>query len=183
MICPRCGKNVERLYDNLCFSCYLLALPTQKVRIRKCKVCRRYFVSNKVFENREDAINFYKKKFLFKKLADIINFLPAERIKVVEKEFVCIECKKFVSRKIEATLQLRGENAEEVLEKYGLIGKQVKGGFDVNFSFKRFAYELVNKLRKEYKLSMKVSRKLVGMKEGKKVYRDTILVRIDGKKV
>jgi len=60
-------------------SCYLLALPTQKIRIRKCKVCGRYFVSNKVFENREEAIKFYKKKFLFKKLADIINFLPAEK--------------------------------------------------------------------------------------------------------
>jgi len=78
---------------------------------------------------------------------------------------------------------LRGENVEEIVEKYGLIGKQVKGGFDINFSFKRYAYELVNKLRKKYNLSMKVSRKLVGMKEGKKVYRDTILVRIDGKKV
>jgi len=183
MICPRCGRNVDKLYDNLCLDCYIEKLEIQKIRIRRCKVCGRYFVSNKSFDNREDAIRFYIKKFLSKKLGEIVNALPNNKIEVVEKEFVCNDCRKFVSRKIEAILQLRGENVEEIAEKYELIGKPVRGGFDINFSLKKYAYELINKLRKKYNLSMRVSRKLMGLKEGKRVYRDTILVRINGKKV
>ena len=183
MICPRCGKDVKKLYNNLCLSCYLEVLSTQKIRIRKCRICQRYFVSNKIFESKEEAIEFYKKKFLSKKLADILDYLPEKKMEVVEKDFVCNECRKFVSRKIEAILQLRGENVEEIVERYGLVGKPVRGGFDINFSLKRYAYELINKLRKKYNLSMRVSRKLMGLREGKKVYRDTILVRINGKKV
>ena len=182
MMCPRCGKNVEKLYDNICLDCYLEKLEVQEIRIRRCKVCGRYFVSNKAFDNKEEAISFYIKKFSSKRLDELAFLLPRSKIEVEEKEFVCNYCRKFVSRKIEAILQLRGENIEEIVEKYGLIGKTVKGGFDVNFSFKRYAYELINKLRKEYDISMKVSRKLIGMKQGKKVYRDTILVRINGKK-
>jgi len=182
-MCPRCGKNVDKFYDNLCLECYLEKLDVQKIRIRKCKVCGRYFVSNRSFDNREDAINFYIKKFLSKRFGEIVSVLPSNKIEVVEKEFICNECRKFVSRKIEAILQLRGESVEEIVENYGLIGKTVRGGFDVKFSLKRYAYELINSLRKKYNLSMKVSRKLMGMKQGKKVYRDTILVRINGKKV
>ena len=183
MMCPRCGKNVEKLYDNICLDCYLEKLEIQKIRIRRCKLCERYFVSNRSFDSREEAISFYIKKFLSKKFGEIVTLLPSNKIETEEKEFVCNDCRKFVSRKIEAILQLRGENVEEIVEKYGLIGKTVRGGFDVNFSFKRHMYELINKLRKEYDISMKVSRKLIGMKQGKKVYRDTILVRVNGKKV
>jgi len=183
MICPRCGRNVDKLYDNLCLDCYIDRLEVQKIHIRRCKVCMRYFVSSKSYDDREEAIEFYIRKFLSKKLGEIVKVLPASKIEVVEKEFTCNDCRKFVSRKIEAILQLRGENVDEIVEKYGLIGKPVRGGLDVNFSLKRYAYELINKLRKKYNLSMKVSRKLMGLREGKKVYRDTILVRIDGKKV
>jgi len=183
MICPRCGRNVDRLYDNFCLDCYLEKLDVQKIRIRKCKFCGKYFVSHRSFDSRDEAISFYVKKFLYKRLGDIVTLLPSSKIETEEKEFACNDCRKFVSRKIEAVLQLRGEDVEEIVEKYGLIGKPVRGGFDVNFSLKRYAYELINKLRKKYNLSMKVSRKLVGMKQGKKVHRDTILVRIDGKKV
>jgi NMD protein affecting ribosome stability and mRNA decay len=183
MICPRCGRDVDKLYNNLCLDCYIERLEIQKINIRRCKVCGRYFVSKKSFENREDAIEFYIKKFLSKRLGEVAKVLSSSKIEIVENEFVCNYCKKFVSRKIEAILQLRGENVGEIVEKYGLIGKPVKGGFDINFSFKRYAYELINKLRKKYNLSMKVSRKLIGLRKGKKVYRDTILVRINGKKV
>jgi NMD protein affecting ribosome stability and mRNA decay len=183
MICPRCGRDVDRFYNNLCLDCYIERLEIQKIRIRRCKVCGRYFVSDKSFENEEEAIEFYIKKFLSKKLGEVAKVLSSSKIEILEKEFVCNYCKKFVSRKIEAILQLRGENVGEIVEKYGLIGKLVRGGFDINFSFKRYAYELINKLRKKYNLSMKVSRKLIGLREGKKVYRDTILVRIHGKKV
>jgi len=182
-MCPRCGKNVEKLYDNLCLDCYLEKLEVQEIRIRRCEVCGRYFVSNKAFDNKEEAISFYIKKFLSKRLGEITFLLPSNKIEVEEKEFICNDCRKFVSRKIEAILQLRGENVEEIVEKYGLVGKTVRGGFDVNFSLKRYAYELINNLRRKYNLSIKVSRKLIGMKQGKKVYRDTILVRVNGKKV
>ena len=182
-MCPRCGRNVDRLYENLCLDCYVERIGTQEIRMRRCKVCGKYFVSSKVFENKEEATSFYIKKFLSKKLGEIVEFLPAEKMKIIEKGFICNYCKKFVSRKIEAIVQLRGENLEEIIKGYGLIGKSVRGGFDVNFSLKRYAYELINSLGKKYNLSIKVSRKLIGTKQGKRVYRDTILVRINGKKV
>ncbi len=163
--------------------CYIERMETQKIHVRRCKICDRYFVSIKIFENREDAIDFYVRKILSKKIGENVEFLSKEKIKVVEKEFTCNYCKRFVSRKIEAIVQLRGKCLNEIVEKYGLIGKAVRGGFDINFSLKRYAYELINKLRKKYNLSIKVSRKLMGMKQGKRVYRDTILVSIDGKKV
>ena len=183
MMCPRCGKNVERMYENLCLQCYIERLPVQEVVVRRCKVCNRYFVSKKVFDDLEDAKSFYVKEFLSKKFGEIAELFPKDKMKLFEKEIVCEECKKFFSRKVEVIIQLRGKLSKEIVKKYNLSVEEVKGGFDVKFYDKRFAYELINKLKKKYNLSIKISKKLVGLKEGKRVYRDTILVRINGKKI
>lgn len=183
MMCPRCGKEVDMLYDNLCLSCRIEKIQLQEVRLRKCKICHKYFVSNRSFDDTEIAIEYYTKKFLSKKMGELIEHLPREKIKVVEREFICNECRKFASKRVEAILQLRGDCVEEIARNYNLAAKLVKGGVDVDFSIKRDAYQIINKIKKEYNLSMKITRKLVGLKNGRRIYRDTIVVRIDGKKV
>jgi NMD protein affecting ribosome stability and mRNA decay len=182
MICPRCGMNVDKLYENLCLSCYLERLEVQEIFVRKCKICGKYFVSKKSFESINEALEFYKKKFLSKKWGELIAVLPPEKIKIIEKEFVCKKCEKKVTKKVEAIVQLRGEDVEEIVKEFEVLGTNVKEGIDLNFSSKKDAYEFVNKLRKKYKLLIKISKKLVGMKGGKRVYKDTIVVRIDGKR-
>lgn len=183
MMCPSCGKDYDLLYENLCLSCFLRKLEIQKISLRKCKNCNKYFVSNRSFLSEEEAIEYYRRKFLYKKIGELINILPAEKIKISEKKFVCNECKNIITRKIEAIVQLRGENVENVVREFGLVGKKVEHGYDVNFSLKRYAYDFINEIKKRYNLLCKVSKKLIGVKSGKRVYRDTILVRIYGKKV
>jgi len=178
-ICPRCGRETEKFYDNLCLNCYLERMKPITINIKVCKKCGRYFISNKGFESLDDAINFYIKKFLRKKL-EFIDYLPKEKINVNLKEFVCKECKEKYSRKIEAIIQIRGNKSKEIMRRMNLEGKEKDSGFDIEFSSKEDAKQLVKNIKKKYKKSrVKISRKLVGLKNGKKVYKDTFAVIVN----
>ncbi len=148
------------------------------INVKVCKKCGKYFLSNKKFESLDDAINFYVKKFLAKKLE--VDYLPREKINANIKEFVCKECKEKYSRKIEAIVQIRGSKSREIMKRMNLEGREKDGGFDVEFSSKELAKELVKNIKKKYKKSrVKISRKLIGLKNGKRIYRDTIAVRVN----
>ncbi|OYT41913.1 MAG: hypothetical protein B6U78_02430 [Candidatus Aenigmarchaeota archaeon ex4484_224] len=106
------------------------------------------------------------------------------------KEFVCPICQRKLGKEFNSIVQLRGKNLEKIVEeikkivekkkrKDSFISKieKVKNGYDLYFFSKSIAKQVVNYLRRKYKVEIKFSRKLYGLKNGKKFYKDTIAVR------
>jgi nonsense-mediated mRNA decay protein 3 len=60
--CPKCGKTVEKIYDNLCKDCFLLRVSfagklPDKIIVRRCKSCEKIFVGKKTANTVENAID------------------------------------------------------------------------------------------------------------------------------
>lgn len=184
MLCAKCGKETKEFYDNLCLDCYLKKLKPIKVEIRKCKICGKYFISNKVFSNMEELLNFYIRKFYSKKINIPLEKISREHFETCVNDFLCRKCNKRISRKVEAILQLRGNKdcVEEIISDFELFTKRVEYGYDVFFSSKEILKKIREEIKRKYTFEEKISRKLVGVKDGKRKYKDTILIRIYGKK-
>lgn len=102
---------------------------------------------------------------------------------------ICNNCKKLKGRYYEATLQIRPKN-ERVLkfvEEYCNNKKNVfiskieeeKYGYDIFLSDQKEARSLGSLLKKKFGGELKESKKLFGRKEGKDIYRGTVLFRLD----
>ncbi len=116
---------------------------------------------------------------------------------LVEKK-TCLTCSRKAGKYFEAIIQLRTEREEEhrfreVLEElkafireYQLGGrdvfitniKEVKGGIDVYLSDNHLAKKIAQDIHSRYGGEKKASPKLVGLKDGKRVYRVTYLIRL-----
>ncbi|MBI2084082.1 MAG: hypothetical protein HYT70_00495 [Candidatus Aenigmarchaeota archaeon] len=105
---------------------------------------------------------------------------------------VCKICNMKFSGYFNATLQVRGnvnidKVSKEIERKVDELKKEDKmafvsgsakkrGGIDYYFGSKSAADKVARFLKSRYRTKTKITRTLYGMKEGKKVYRDTILV-------
>ncbi|MCS7093646.1 MAG: NMD3-related protein [Candidatus Aenigmarchaeota archaeon] len=185
MICARCGRETEKFYENLCLSCYVDRLKLEKIRIKNCKICGRKFFFNKFYNSNDKVIEFYIKKFLSKKFPSEVVHVLKEKMEFEEEEFLCKRCKESFSNRVVAILQLRGEKRilNELVEGLALNTKEVEGGYDIHFSSKSLMRDFVMKIKKRYVVEEKFSRKLVGLKDGKRKYKDTVLIKIYDKKI
>ena len=107
------------------------------------------------------------------------------KIKIIKE--TCNTCSKQAGSYYESTIQLRGKLTDEdidsiddiVLSRDGFYKlKVVKGGYDFLVSSKSLAKKITEYFKKKYKVEIKKSFKLVTKKEGKDIYRDTVLLRI-----
>ena len=138
--CPRCGREVDRLYGGerkLCGSCYsekedLVNLP-DKLDIKVCEECGRTESDGEwqLKTSKESKVNYVLSKYFRDKdagydllsvsLEDEISLqirkhgLEQKRqIKVDKKDVICRDCKGFQGEYAKTKLQIRGENIEEV---------------------------------------------------------------------
>jgi len=163
-ICPSCGREVEKLYDGLCYECYLKINKREekKEKVYICKYCGRVKYHNKWYNN-----------------LDIDNF---------EYEYtVCPRCKGLI-RKANLILQIRGYNKnieDEILKiakKYKDIIKKVdeinEKDLDIYLYVGKNRVKIYYNILKKYG-KVKISKKLVGYdkKSGNKKYIVTILLR------
>ncbi len=110
---------------------------------------------------------------------------------LVEKVTICRFCSQKLSGYFNSILQIRGGQTEKALEETGAEVKRlnkrdelafiskiekVKNGVDVYLGSKSAAHKVVNLLKIRHNVKIKISRKQYGIKEGKNVYRDTILI-------
>lgn len=124
-----------------------------------------------------------------------INSLGKQEEKEIELRHplvVCKICNMKFSGYFNAILQLRGNiNIDRVSkeierkvdelkksDKMAFVSRTVKkrGSIDYHFGSKSVADNVARFLKSRYNAKTKITRTLYGMKEGKKVYRDTILV-------
>jgi NMD protein affecting ribosome stability and mRNA decay len=117
---------------------------------------------------------------------------PKEEIhdlKLKLNKITCPTCGKEAGLYYESTLQIRGkmltnEDLDALLDItrnregfYSMLN--VAGGCDIKVSSKSLAKKLAEYVVKKYKIDKKLSFHLVTKREGRDLYRDTILLRID----
>lgn len=204
-ICPRCGKATDKFYDGLCLKCYVETrkIIPESVEIKQCRECKKCFFRNKGFEQIEKCVELLLRKLLknipiekvsFRVSSQGIIFLTLDKTEFRSmlriKKFVCSSCKK--KKVVQAVVQIRGDKKftnkllrlikNEMKKSKDKTLKIVKSeihktGIDLHVSSKKGIRRVIKSLRKKYKLSVKISRKLVGVKDGSLQYKDFISVK------
>ena len=166
-ICPSCGREIEKLYDGLCYECYLKINKKEEEKKKKvyiCKYCGRVKYHNKWYNN-----------------FNIDNF---------EYEYtVCPRCKG-LTRKANLILQIRGYNKiieDEILKVAKKNKDIIKKVDEINEKdIDIYLYVGKNRVKSYYNVlkkygKVKLSKKLVGYdkNKGNKKYIVTILLRGD----
>jgi len=108
--------------------------------------------------------------------------VESKRFEARLKRTLCTECAKKAGGYYEAVLQIRANKKDEIMkvvEKYGDAVsrvKEVRGGIDVFFVKKNVAKK-VSRVLRAMGYEIKTSYKLIGVKEGKKIYREYYSVK------
>ena len=117
-------------------------------------------------------------------------------INLIIKKIVCQSCAMKESGYFQAIIQVRApapllseirneiENQINYLNQYDKLAfisnfQETKNGFDISIGSKNSANQIAKILATKYRAKIKISRKLSGSIKGKKVYRDTILARVE----
>jgi len=112
-------------------------------------------------------------------------------IEIVEKERLCDKCSLQKGGYFEAILQIRGANEKDMKDIDKLIRRriserdtfllkkeEVKGGRDYYIGNKKVASKIAREIKEKYDAELSISSSLVGMKDGKRIYRDTYGIRL-----
>lgn len=197
--CPSCGR-VEKLVEGFCKECF--AKRKQLITIRKnelflCSGCDKWLVGKQMGSFEDAALNAVRilgdvKKISFEQRHDGI--LVDAKIKyggeifeikkllgIKIRKILCKDCNRISGSYYEAILQLRGR-WEQALDR--LKGDKIskidtkKEGVDVYYISSGDAKNDANMLAAHFGAKVKRTKKLSGMRDGKRIYRQTILVRV-----
>ena len=197
--CPICGKSdsVAQFYGELCMDCARERVPPlPTVRVRICPKCGE--VIDKARKKKEmtfeqEASRMLKIKQLKPKYSEDYKSVeydtPAGRITqdivvLTEKE-MCAVCARKGSQYFEAIIQLRGDEkrmgimAERLLKRISARSfvpkiEELKEGLDIYCGSRNEAIAALN----SQQLGFLRTEKLAGEKDGKRLYRTTLLVRL-----
>jgi nonsense-mediated mRNA decay protein 3 len=207
LICPKCGKTSDKVafIEAFCVDCYPTNVqePKKKIFIKACKRCNKmflkgewlpldykkiseYVVSKCRGEFSEAGYDFDRQVVIFT-IRKRDSEVKVERKAHVEIEWMmCRNCSRMSGGYFEAIVQLRGEEKrverykklfETKLAKKTFIAKekeQKTGGVDLFIGSSKAVFELMHELG----LRAKITRKLVGRKEGKRFFRITYSIRL-----
>jgi len=218
--CPKCGRTVEKLYSGLCADDFLKKisfekLVPQKIVVKQCKICGRFYVDKYSAATLEGAVDLLLQKVLKEKIIHSASYrIEGNKIHItltiayediqkeeeftrelVVKHIVCESCNMKNSGYFNSILQIRVPekilqiiiddilNQIDLMHNYNemaFIGKfeKKKEGIDFYIGSKDVANQVAKTLKIKYGAEIKKSSKQSGYLSGKKIYRDTILVRI-----
>jgi len=206
-ICPRCGSSssTRKFFGEFCENCYLsrikLELP-QRIDVQLCRICGKVRVakweelsktalesivkknakgSYESFHVLSCGNNQYEAVFL---VSNGPNYFEVRRRFLLKmNNSTCDECSRETSGYYEAIVQIRGKNAGKWSERImrGLRRRTfvsrympLDEGIDIYVGSKKAAAEVLGLL----KLKPRISEKLYGVKDGRRVYRMTYCVRV-----
>ena len=223
--CPKCGREADRLYDGMCVGCFFekhsIEVP-ERVVVKRCKYCGKYFLGRTAYSRLEDVINNELKKILgaeksvtMKMGIKSINYRVANgkahvslkfdfegiqkseehQIKIDERAMTCEQCALAGAHYYNAILQIRVPDKimdavlNEVRKRVESMKSDrlafitdvnsVKGGVDVYIGSKGAANRIARAIKDKFGAHLTNTRKIGGAKDGKNVYRDTILILIE----
>lgn len=192
--CPKCGK-VSKLIEGLCKECFSekISMRLAHDRFLVCKECGK----TGLFDSIEDAIRSrLKSDWEMKEMSFSINgdkiavdakmrvgrnvFNKSFEFPVFIQKNLCRECSNIRGGYYESIVQLRGRDSfDDLLAKANNArAEEKKEGVDLYFTRRGGAAEFVAFLTRKFGVKPKETRSLVGQKGGKRIYRNTILVRL-----
>ena len=202
LICPKCGKKDTevKFLEAFCMDCYPfnLRLP-DKVEIEFCKRCNRMRIKGKWIQFSRKKLEEHiasKARGEFEDVRydsekkEMIFTVKGKEIRkpfVFEKKIIiCSDCSKISGGYYESIIQLRGNEKKvakysklltKMLEKKTFITKteEKHGGIDILAGNTK----VVLGIAAELGLRAKITRKLVGTKEGRRAYRTTFSIRFE----
>ncbi len=202
LICPKCGKSDKevKFVEAFCIDCYPfnLKLP-DRIVIEFCKRCNRIRLkgewvpySRKKLEEHiaSKARGEFESVSYDSEKGEMVFAVKGTEIRrpfEFEKRIViCPDCSKVAGGYYESIIQLRGD--ERKVAKYAKIltkmlgrktfitkSEEKHGGVDIYAGSTRVVLEAVAELG----LKRKITRKLVGTKEGRRAYRTTFSIRFE----
>jgi len=148
--CVKCGKKIVK--GILCDKCNVTKEENKTKKVKVCSKCGAYYYKNKKVS---------------------IDSLSGN---VILSKFLCNECQ---PKPFKVKVQLRGfEPGISGFEKNIRAVIRLKEGVDLEFISNKAAEEFVRKIKKNYAVNITRTRSLITQrKDGKKIYRQTILVR------
>lgn len=205
-ICIKCGakKGSKPFIGLFCIDCYIpkIKLP-KKMVVEVCKKCNRIKIKGEwkktTFHKLGDYLGSKIKgsdvknawvdinnKCAYITLSKNDKIKIKRKVNVEVKYSICKECSRISGGYYEAIIQVRGniEKIEKIsekiirrLNKHSFVSKieELKEGINIYAGSSKEALTIIKELGfKGYK----ISRKLAGLKEGKRIYRLTIAIRI-----
>jgi nonsense-mediated mRNA decay protein 3 len=202
LICPKCGKKSEdvEFIEAFCVDCYPANIKApRKVEIDQCKRCEKIrirgewmshnkrkiaeHVVSKVkgdFDSAEYIADEGKVKFLIEGKKELERFVDVQL-----KPTICTYCSRISGGYYQGLIQLRGnqiriekyaELLAKKLEKRTFITKQEDKheGIDIYVGSSKAVIDLLT----EMKMKTTISKTLVGVQQGKRLYRVTFLLRL-----
>jgi len=202
LICPKCGKTQKevKFIEAFCIDCYPfnLRLPG-RIEIDICKRCGKmrikgewtaydrkkleeHIASKARGEFEKVEYDSEKQEMIFTVKGATIN----KPYKFEKKTVICSDCSRVSGGYYESIIQLRGD--EKKVAKYSKIlmkmlkaktfitkSEEKHGGTDIYAGKTRVVLEVMAELG----LKRKITRKLVGIREGKRSYRTTFSIRFE----
>ncbi len=206
-ICIKCGKAART--DNLCEKCFLQRsfLEIENFRLILCSSCSSYYengwhsfaendhddmikgqIANRIKSDEKIIIkDIFLKTIGNRIIADVsCSFVKFGKRNIARKEVIiivkkqkCDKCVKLSGGYYEAILQIRGGEADNILNKVNKILSEaitsinkVKNGYDIKIMDKGEASKVMGLGR-----DIKKTYKLVGEKKGKRLIRDCYSIR------
>lgn len=202
LICPKCGKKSEDIefIEAFCVECYPvnIKLPT-KIELEQCKRCEKLKISGEWVPYSRKGLseyvigkcrgNFDEGEYLHEEGKISFTIAGKKNIKrkiIVEiNPTICPYCSRISGGYFQGIIQLRGNKRKmekyanlivEKLEKKTFITKteDMHEGVDIYVGSSKAIVELLSEL----KMKSLMTRKLVGVQHGKRVYRTTFLIRL-----
>lgn len=194
--CAKCGKIVDKLSYGFCKNCYKKELEQKLPKIIEVAICEKCKMVIKGNDTQLPKVFFSK---LAKKL-DAKLIAANEKLKIQKEGFefslpikrnykLCRYCLLQKQGYYNAKIQIRFKaNHQEILklvekksqkerkrDKFAFITKIEKNnGLDIFIGSKSFAHKIALQIKRKYRVKMKISKKLITVKGGKRLYRDTI---------
>jgi nonsense-mediated mRNA decay protein 3 len=206
LICPKCGKtsDAKEFFEAFCVDCYPFKVRLPKdLKLDLCKRCKRMklrgewqkydikkiedWVASKCRGDYESCV------FSLQSCVLSFRFGKEDKQKTISRNWeletvdtICQDCSRVSGGYYEAILQLRGETdkverkAQKIATALGrktFISKweEMHGGLDIYAGSTRVVFETLQKLGIR---PSKITRKLAGRREGKKMYRTTFAIRV-----
>jgi NMD protein affecting ribosome stability and mRNA decay len=196
--CIVCGNLAE--IDVFCSDCWLknkTLFEIKDLKIKICKKCGAYFEKNKWIKtksleksiervvknniktkNRILEIDIFPRKIgnMFSVTISCKGYIPPCKKPKIENKSIfvkienslCENCKKFLGMQYDSVIQLRTKRKINIRNINFSRIEKVKNGYDIYFIKKEEAERMIKRL-KQFKI--KKSYKLIGEKQGKKIYR------------
>jgi len=206
-LCGKKSEKLIKGYCEECYKkkFQLIEVP-EEISVTICSRCKKIKERYKWIENEIDEILRNKIKVIGRDVSIRIEknedakihargFLEGSKsikeetheVKIKLEKITCPTCSRKAGQYYESTVQIRGILTNDdmdavddvVLERGGFYRiKEVKGGYDLFISDKSLARKIVEVFSNRHKVEIKKSFKLLTRRDGKDIYRDTILLRI-----